>query len=1106
MSRKSRRNTMKNAAKAERVAAPRPPYGTLGLSSLALGSMAIAGAAHAQSATANGKSTDTTKAKSAPSTRQAKSLRTKAVRIASSGALPANGAGLVAQNTQAAAGSAAQTQTTAAPSGESANALQEIVVTGIRGSLQRALQIKEMSLGVVDAISAEDIGQFPDASVGAAIGRIPGVTVNRGSINQMSSAGAPTATGDVTGITVRGFGVQFNELLAGGRPLASGNGQNIDYSALGANYVGEVDVLKTPDYSLSGGAIGATINIKYPLPFDNPGFHTQAFFAENDYENDGGITPAFGALISDTFADGKFGILLDGDYTEKHILGHHMDIVGWEATKLSCSQYATGAVPASCGGGAASNPNYSWFPQDMAMYYERTDSRRKDGRAALQWRPNDNVVVTFDDNYSSDDEQTDRWQFSSWFGSSGLQNVIQDGNGTITSFNQGSSPTDFNAFIATDYITTNTPGLNVVWDVNDEWTAEFDADQSVSKLNPNGGYTDVDSDDGYGPNTAVGTNGYVGGAVTAAGSVPYWSAIGPGANVLTGPTTTSNFLGLNPYIIGSHVQVLQDQQNSDKINQVKLQATWHAGDTKVNFGAQFVEETWNSKEMDTLTNNYWQLWSGYGPASNNYEYYCQQPVTNSNNAYGNSFVNSAGATVNTCGAPYSQTSLPPGGAAITVLHGVSLPSSFFTAINFSNFIPGYGNNSHLPPGLLLYNPWSVYNYLEKQPINQDFAPSAGNPPYTGGVPAMAINPSTVQHIDRPNYAPFITAEHNFELSGGMELKADVGLRYERTNVTVAGLNATIQSLGTEPGDKTAYAFNLNPSQWTVATNSYNYFLPSLDLNLMVTPQIKVRADFSRSETEPQNNLIIPSVGYTGRVNSLQENVANPYLLPYLSDNFDLGAEWYYGSNDYLSADAYFKHVTQFPTSTSTTVTIPGITATAPIDPNYNQLAQWEQIKNVNGNAANVTGIEATWQQMLMYGFGFQINGTYVHTNKNFDASDTSGPQFALPGIGNSANIVAFYEGHGLQARIAYQWQATQLLQLGQEQPTGAFGINEPVYLDSSTELDFSSTYDVTKYLAAYFEAMNLTDQVYHTRGRWDNQTLNLVDYGRSFTMGLRLKF
>jgi TonB-dependent receptor len=358
-------------------------------------------------------------------------------------------------------------------------------------------------------------------------------------------------------------------------------------------------------------------------------------------------------------------------------------------------------------------------------------------------------------------------------------------------------------------------------------------------------------------------------------------------------------------------------------------------------------------------------------------------------------------------------------------------------------------------------------------------------------------------VDRKNYAPFITAAHTLAL-GDMSLKANVGLRYQKTNVDIAGLAAPLTGLGILPGDLTAYAFNLAPATYTTAKNSYGYLLPSLDLNLLVLPNLKVRVDYSRTESPAQNAQIVPSVTYNGRVNSLSSQTNNPKLLPYLSQNFDLGAEWYYASNDYVSVDGFFKHVTQFPVSSVTSITIPGVIDTSDLSPNKGNLAVFQQSKLVNGLAANVTGIEVAWQQMLAYGFGFQLNGTYVHSNSNFDPYSLTSNQFALPGIGNSANLIAFYQNYGFQARIAVQWQAEQLLQIGQEQNGGAFP-NEPTYLESNTELDFSSQYDINSHFNVFFEAINLTDNVYHTRGRFSNQTLNVVDYGRSFTIGVRAK-
>jgi iron complex outermembrane recepter protein len=946
----------------------------------------------------------------------------------------------------------------------SSDDLQEVTVTGIRASLQKSMDIKQQAVGVVDAISSEDIGQFPDANIGDAIARIPGVTVNRGSLNYASAAGAPTSTGQTQGITVRGFGAQFNEVLIEGRPIASGNGQAFNFSDFSAVYVSEVDVLKTPDMALSTGTVGATVNVKFPNPLDHPGPHAQIFGQANDYENDGGVRPGFGALVSDTTADGVWGILVDFDYLDSHITGHHQDIVGWKGTYLGCSSFAVnpgGSGCASVGTGAAGTSAVpSWYPQDMAMYLENTDSRRRDGRVALQWHPNDAVMVTVDDNYSSDNEHDARWQRSTWF--SGFPGATQDANGTLTNFNT-TGPTDFNAFVAENYIVTNTAGINVKWDVDDHWSTMLDADTSESQYNPNNGYSDIDADVGFGD----ATNNYTGGLVLNPNNsvLPYWSAYGPNA-VASGSSAVAaaNSNGLNPFIIGSHVLPLQSQQNTDKIGQVKLQASWKTDNTKVNFGVQWTDDLWNTHESDTFTNNYWQLWAGYGPASGN---------------------------------PTGQV----------------LPANLFSQVSISPWMPGFSGAGNLPSSLLKYNPYSVLSYLITQPINAGFAPSNGAGPYTGGIPAEQLLPSSVAHVDRTNYSPFITAEQDVKI-GDMKLIANLGLRYQKTSEQIAGIAAPLVGVAWEgTGDPSAYTFTTGTNTWTAVTTKYQYFLPSLDLNLLVTPDLKIRADLSRTEDAPPNGQLIPNTSYGGRVNALTATGNNPGLLPYLSNNFDLGPEWYYGANSYVSLDGFVKHVSNFPTSSVQLVTVPINDPAPAVNPGTGlplsntsgQPMVFSESTVSNALSANVHGVEMTVQQMLWLGFGLQVNGTYVHSNRNFDNNSLTTNQFALPGVGNSANFIGFYQAHGLQARVAVQWQAAQLLGLGQEQSGGAFGA-EPVYLASSTEVDFSLQYDVTSHLQGYFEALNLSDSVYHTYGRFTNQTLDLVDYGRSFTVGFRAKF
>src|SRR4051812_42026485 len=131
------------------------------------------------------------------------------------------------------------------------NDVESVTVTGLINSLQRNLDIKRDATGLVDAISAEDVGKFPDVDIAAALQHVPGITVSRAGNN-----------GTQTGITVRGFGPQFNQTLLDGRHASTTAGRTFNFSDVGADFVTEVDVNKTPDASMSSGAIGATVNIK----------------------------------------------------------------------------------------------------------------------------------------------------------------------------------------------------------------------------------------------------------------------------------------------------------------------------------------------------------------------------------------------------------------------------------------------------------------------------------------------------------------------------------------------------------------------------------------------------------------------------------------------------------------------------------------------------------------------------------------------------------------------------------------------------------------------------------------------------------------------------
>jgi iron complex outermembrane recepter protein len=977
--------------------------------------------------------------------------------------------------------------------------LEEIVVTGIRASLQKSLDIKQQSVGVVDAISAEDIGAFPDASLGEAMQRIPGVTVTRTSMR--GQGGPELYTGAPSGITVRGFGGDFNETLIDGRPQATASGggnagRGFDFSSVGADFVSEMDVLKTPDFGLSSGAVGATVNIKFPKPFDHPGLQVSAFGSTTETTNDGSFRPSVGALFSDTFFGDTLGILVDGDYSDTRVSAHHQDIVGWKGTYLNSCQMAGGpacvdkfgtVIPKNSlvlGNGQDpnnTNINYnpvnpantyaSWYPQEYQLYNDRTDVRRKDGRVVLQWHPTDQVLVTIDDNYSDESQFAERYAYSTWFNSSQMYNVQQDTNGTITNFQYGPAPTDLDASVGGTYLKNNTIGLNVKWDVSDQVKLQLDADQSESHLNPNGSL-DPSVDIGYGPsynvfkpnfpaNQAAGfPNAYVGGIALPGGSnnLPYYSAYGPNNN-------SADSSGVNPLILGSHVLGITSQRAADQINQGKIDADWHTDTTSVDAGLQFVEDTRNALNFSSFANNAWQLWSGYGSPSGN-------------------------------------------------TGGQALPASLFANsgnINTSNFFPGFKNNGQLPP-LFMYNPYAVYNYLT------GLGPAGANPgtingpnppacvagtlgcysPYTGGPEPVPIDPGSISYVRDKTYAPFVTWSHKLNI-GDRPLTVNLGLRYERTTTTTGGYGRVPNSLTVNANDHTAYVVGYTPAQFITTSNTDSHLLPSLDLNFFPISDLKVRFDASRTLTRPPLGEILPTLSVSSsRVGALGLTGNNPGLKPYESNNFDLGGEWYYGQNEYLVLDTFFKHVSDFPEQSTVNVTIPGL-----IDPTTGQTAQWAKTTFVNSPTANVYGAEIGWQKMLVYGFGYQVNGTVVHTNEPYNRYNL-GPQFFLPGLANSVNFVGFYQNHGFQARVAVNWTATQLIATTQEQSGGAFG-NEPVFTRPFTEVDFSTQYDISDHFSVFFKALNLTDAEVVEHGRFDNQLLNVQDIGRTFTMGVRAK-
>ena len=938
------------------------------------------------------------------------------------------------------------------------SALEEITVTGIRASLQQSLDIKRDSSGIVDAISAEDIGKFPDSNLAAAMERVPGVTVTRSAMT-LTGVGGTSTTGDPTQITVRGFGPQFNETLFDGRqvPTATGNtGRGFNFGSIGSEFVSQVDVLKTPDATLSSGAIGATVNIKYPKPFDHPGMQLAGSLSGTDTTGENKVTPNASLLFSDTFADDRLGILVDAGYADTKVRSNHINIQGWEGGNpaaggglVACQLHGAGPCAVAPGSPTSPPPTISdWFIQDYGIYQEHTDDKRVGGRFVLQARPIDGLEMTLDDNYFKETLVQQQQGFSAWFNNTGLTDVVQGADGTVTSFTQPGTPTDFQAQINQSVTTTNTIGFNVKWDATEHTSYMFDAYNAVAKLNP-GGQTSLDADVGYGN----GPNGTSMGIIVPGGkNLPYPTGFGPGGSA-------ADFA--NPAFIGSHVLVESYNQNTDNLSQLKLEGSWHNDELKFKYGVQYTHDDEALRAFTDLPYT-WQMYAGYGPP-------------------------------------------PVGSGGVAPIPAGLISSTFGTG---SNFISGWGNGALLPPAIIAANGYSILNYL--QGLNGAGMNGANNTTVcsnlSGGTPCtgkyiMYQNLGASQDITESTVSPYFSLALKEKVLD-MPLNINIGARIESTHVISAGISSLpVGQLTIVPTDHTAYSFTPSPPVPISTESNYRYLLPNLDLGLYVTDSVKVRLDASRTLTRAPLSDMTPDLNVPSgqRVGSLTATGGNPTLLPYLSDNLDLGAEWYYAPNSYVSVDAFVKEVTNFVVGGTITQPINGVTLPGGAPAIFSVTSQ------VNGPSAEVRGIELAWQYTIGdTGFGFQTNATFVGTNKPYDPNNLSQSGFAVTGLANSYNFIPFYDKYGFQARVAVNHQASFLNSFGQTQNGSQFGI-EPTFVNATTYVDFSTSYQINRHFNVYFTALNLTNQIYSTHGRFSEQILDVVETGRQFTLGVHAK-
>ncbi|MFS0772485.1 TonB-dependent receptor [Sphingomonas sp. 1P08PE] len=336
----------------------------------------------------------------------------------------------------------------------------DIVVTGIRRSIESSAAQKRDASGILDAISSEDLGKFPDANVAESLQRIPGVAIDRSS-------------GEGQSVTVRGLGPSFNTVLFNGRSFASDNyNRSFSFDLIPAELISGAQVYKSAQAPLQGGGIGATINIQTPRPLALKEFKA-VFSGKALYEkNSEKFTPQLFGLVSNTFADGKLGLLASLSYQRRVA----------ELNQVTTDGY----IPrTNVGPTAAPILTNVYAPRNQDVGTTRDRRSRLGATLVAQYEASDELTFTLDGLYNKFKSDVTTRSLGSWFEPASYTAAAIDENRTVTSLTTAGSA-DFISAGSVRETTTWQAGGNVEWRPADNFRMVLDATWSRA-FNDGGG-------------------------------------------------------------------------------------------------------------------------------------------------------------------------------------------------------------------------------------------------------------------------------------------------------------------------------------------------------------------------------------------------------------------------------------------------------------------------------------------------------------------------------------------------------------------------------------------------------------------------------------------
>ncbi|MDG2530988.1 TonB-dependent receptor [Caulobacter endophyticus] len=284
------------------------------------------------------------------------------------------------------AAGAAQAQTPAAGQTTEDNAVEEITVTGIRASIENSIALKKASSSIVETVSAEDIGKLPDTSIAESLARLPGLTAQR-------------LDGRAQSISVRGLGPDFNTVLLNGREqVSTSDNRGVEFDQYPSEILSGVVVYKTPDASLVGQGLAATVDLRTIRPLD---YGKTVISANARYEMNGEkkLNPdakdtgrRISATFVDQFANDTVGVALSVSHISSPTQSRRFNAWGYATFDADAAPYAGNPAYAAADG--------ALIIGGAKPYNQSNNLKRTGVIGVLEYKPTDKFHTALDLYYS----------------------------------------------------------------------------------------------------------------------------------------------------------------------------------------------------------------------------------------------------------------------------------------------------------------------------------------------------------------------------------------------------------------------------------------------------------------------------------------------------------------------------------------------------------------------------------------------------------------------------------------------------------------------------------------------------------------------------------